>query len=155
METKRKLYKSREAFNDKFNLFESPIVDFANLGAIPIGDLLDLIRKFQSFLKTKGDRELVKDHLPEFQYLNKEVLRGPEVALKTTHFCLVYEPKLKIFEAVYPGKIQQVTLEGNKGQKQALGFMLKRHFPKMCFKTLLYFQRKDPLCIRVKTELEK
>ena len=48
-----------------------------------------------------------------------------------------------------------VTAEGDKGQKQRLGLMLKRHFPKMGFKTLLYFQNKDPLCLRAKAELQK
>ena len=48
-----------------------------------------------------------------------------------------------------------VTAEGDKGQKQRLEFMLKRHFPKMSFQTLLYFQNKDPLCLRAKAELQK
>ena len=75
--------------------------------------------------------------------------------LRTTHFCLIYEPKTKHFEAVYPGKVQLITAEGIKGQKQALGFMLKRHFPKMGFETLLYFQKKNPLCQRAMAELQK
>ena len=72
---------------------------------------------------------MVKTHLKEFKNLNKDFLSEPDIVLKTTHFSLIYEPKTKIFEAVYPGKIQMVTAEGDKGQKQRLEFMLKRHFP--------------------------
>ena len=97
----------------------------------------------------------MKQYLPEYQNLNKEFLPVTEVALRISHFCLIYEPKLKNFEAVYQGKIQQVTSEGKKGQIQALGFMLKQHFPRMCFKTLQYYQDKDPLCIKVHKELKK
>ena len=89
-ETKRKLHLSREAFNDKSKLYQTPIVDFANLGAIPIEQLLDLIRKFQTFLKTKEDRNLIKTHIKEFQDLNKEFLQEPDVVLNTTHFSLLF-----------------------------------------------------------------
>ena len=154
-ETKRKIQQKKEAFNDKSDLFQTPIIDFANLGAIPIEQLLDLIRKFQSFLKTKEERDLVHDNIHQFQDRNQDWLQDPDVVLRTTHFCLIYETKTKHYVAVYPGKIQQITAEGIKGQKHALGFMLKRHFPKMGYETLLYFQKKDPLCQRAMAELQK
>ena len=154
-EKKCKLQQSREAFNDKSDLFQAPMIDFGNLGAIPIEKLLDKKMKFQYFLKTKEDRDLVQANIHQFQDRNQDFLQDPDIVLRTTHFCLIYEPKTKHYEAVYPGKVQQVTAEGIKGQKQALGFMLKRHFPKMGFETLLYFQKTDPLCQRVMAELQK